>query len=687
MHNNNALLTQSLFPIFSEIQPENIEPSLKTILAQNRHLLNQLLKINTSFTWDNLLAPLEEMDDRLSQMWSPIGHLHAVVESEELRAAYNACLPLLTEYHTDMMQNEELYKAIQSIADGPEYYALNSAQRKVIDNSLRDFRLAGVSLSPEKKLQYAELQKKLSKLSTQFSENILDATQAWTLHVTDPDALLGMPSAALKIAEQNALQRDLKGWVFTLDYASYSTIMKYLAHRELRWLMYEAYVTRASDQGPHAGRFDNTATMEDIIKYRHELACLLGFKNFAEYSLATKMADTPKRVLNFLYDLVEKSKTTAEKEMQELQIFAKEMDGIEKIESWDIPYYTEKLRKTKYALSQEDLRIYFPSNQVFKGMFEVVSKLYGMRFVERTDVNTWHPQVQFFEVFDKNNQLRGYFYTDLYARAHKREGAWMDECRDRRRLADGALQYPVAFLTCNFTRPLGNKPALLTHEDVQTLFHEFGHVLHHILTQVDYMALSGINGVPWDAVEFPSQFLEFWCFEKEALALISAHEETGEPLPDGLYNKLLAAKNFQSGMQMLRQLEFALFDFRLHLEYDLTKERQVQSMLDDVRRQVAVYNTPRFNRFQHSFSHVFSGGYAAGYYSYKWAEVLSADAFELFDEKGIFDIATGQKFLVNILEKGGVSAPMELYIAFRGREPTIDALIKYSGLTISNSGS
>jgi oligopeptidase A len=677
---DNPLLTQSPLPMFSNVQPELIEPALKTIISENRTLINKLLQQATDYTWDNLLAPLEAMDARLTQMWSPVSHLHAVMESEALRAAYNACLPLLTEYHTELLQNESLYQAIQSIANGPEYQTLNAAQRKVIDNDLRDFRLAGVALPPPKKAQYAELQKKLSKLCTQFSENILDATHAWTLHVTDPEALLGMPQAALNIAQQNAEQRDLKGWVFTLDYPSYSSVMKYLAHREFRWLMYEAYVTRASDQGPHAGRFDNTLIMEEIVKVRHELATLLGFKNFAEYSLATKMADTPARVINFLGDLVEKSKAAAKQEIEELQAFAKKLDGIERLEAWDMAYYTEKLRESKYALSQEELRVYFPVNKVLSGMFTVMNKLYGIKIKERHDVDTWHAQVQFFEVYDANDNLRGYFYTDLYARPHKRDGAWMDGSRDRRRLAEGSVQYPVAFLTCNFARPVGNKPALLTHDDVQTLFHEFGHVLHHILTQVDYASLSGINGVPWDAVEFPSQFLEFWCFEKEALALISGHEETGEVMPDVLYNKLLAAKNFQSGMHMLRQLEFALFDFRLHLEYDPMKGQQVQAMLDDVRKQVAVINTPRFNRFQHSFSHVFSGGYAAGYYSYKWAEVLSADAFELFDQKGIFDFATGQKFLVNILEKGGVAEPMDLYIAFRGREPTIDALIKYSGL-------
>jgi oligopeptidase A len=460
----------------------------------------------------------------------------------------------------------------------------------------------------------------------------------------------------------------------------YSAAIKYLENRELRWLMYEAYVTRASDQGPNAVKWDNTEIMEEIIKIRHEMAVLLGFKNFAEYSLATKMADSPERVMSFLTGLVEKSKPSAEQEMKELEQFAKSLDAIDRLEAWDLPFYTEKLREAKFSLSQEALRPYFPINKVLPGMFAVIQKLYGIKVIERHGVDVWHPHVQFFEVHDANDHLRGFFYTDLYARPHKRDGAWMDDCRSRKRLEDGSIQLPIAFLTCNFPHPIGNKPSLLTHEDVQTLFHEFGHCLHHIITQVDYLSVAGINGVPWDAVEFPSQFFEYWCWQREALALFSAHEETGEPLPDALYNKLIAAKNFQPGMHMLRQLEFALFDFRLHLEYDPSKGSQVQKMLDNVHEKIAVVRVPSFNRFQHSFSHIFAGGYAAGYYSYKWAEVLASDAFSLFEEKGIFDYATGQKFLQTILEQGGVYNPMELFVKFRGREPTIDALLKQSGL-------
>lgn len=676
----NPLLNQGQLPSFSNISPEHIEPTVKQLISQNRARLNELLADTEHASWNTLIAPLEEMDIQLNKMWSPVSHLHAVMESEGLRTAYNACLPLLTEYHTDMLQNETLYHAIKTIAESPDYKKLDAAQQKVISNELRDFRLAGVSLSPEAKAKYADLTKKLSKLTTQFGENLLDATHAWNMNVTDLAALKGLPEQTLKLAEQTAQQHNQTGWTFTLDYPCYSTLMKYLDNRELRWLMYEAHTTRASDQGPHAGRWDNTQLMEDIIQTRHELANVVGFANYAEYSLSTKMADSPKRVLNFLNDLVERSKNFAELEMQELTEFAKSLDGIERIEAWDVAFYSEKLRLKKYALSQEEVRAYFPADKVLNGMFTVMSRLLGIKIIERSGVDTWHPHVQFFEIYNAEDKLCGYFYTDLYARAHKRDGAWMDECRIRHRMSDGSVQLPVAFLTCNFTRPLGDKPATLTHDDVQTVFHEFGHCLHHLLTEVDYAPLSGINGVPWDAVEFPSQFFEFWCWDKETLDVISAHETTGEPLPHPLYNKMIAAKNFQSGMHMLRQLEFALFDFKLHLEYDPTKGAQVQSILDAVREKVSVVPVAKFNRFQHSFSHIFSGGYAAGYYSYKWAEVLSSDAFSLFEEKGVFDQATGKSFMKTILANGGVYNPMELFVKFRGREPKIDALLKHSGL-------
>ncbi len=678
----NPLLRQGPLPSFSNIIPEEqVESALKHIISQNRGELANLLNTQTAFTWANLMTPLEEMNDRLSKAWSPISHMHAVVESENLRTVYNACLPLLTEYNTEIMQNEILFKAIKAIADSAKYPELDTAQRKVIDNELRDFKLTGVGLPPTDKARLAELQKQLSKLSTQFAENLLDATHAWTLHVTDPKAIAGLPEQDLAVAAQTAQQQDKKeGWVLTLDHPCYAAVMKHLNNRELRRLVYEAYATRASDQGPHAGKWDNTPIMEDILKLRHEKATILGFNSYAEYSLATKMADTPKRVLDFLYDLVTRSKSAAEKDMQELKEFAKSQGHQHTLESWDITYYSEKLRQQKYAISQEELKPYFPAHKVLEGMFTVVNKLYGITIVEKPNVDTWHPQVNFFEIFDKNNERRGCFYTDLYARPHKRDGAWMDECRVRRRLPDGGIQTPVAFLTCNFTRPVGNKPALLSQDEVETVFHEFGHCLHHLLTKVDRAGVSGINGVAWDAVEFPSQIMEHWCWEKDTMPLISAHVDTGEHLPDTLYNKLLAAKNFQSGMQMLRQLEFSLFDFRIHLEYDPVQGGRIQKILDDVRAQVAVVNYPTFNRFQNTFSHIFAGGYSAGYYSYKWAEVLSSDAYSLFEETGVFNPETGKRYLENILEKGGEREPMASFVAFRGREPRIDALLRHSGL-------
>lgn len=675
----NPLLSIKTLPNFSSILPEHIEPAVKEMINRNRSWLNEILNQSQSFEWDNLFSSLEEMHDQLSKMWSPVSHLHAVAETEELRNIYNICLPLLTEYHTETLQNETLFKAIKSFSDS-HYDQLHYDQKKLLDNELRDFKLAGVHLPPVEKARYAELQKQLCSLTTQFGENLLDATQGWSLHITDPNAIKGIPSIGLELAEQNAKNQGKKGWIFTLDYPSYSIVMKYMANRELRWLMYEAYSTRASDQGPNAGKWDNTQIMNQIVSTRHELAQILGFKNYAEYSLATKMAKNPDQVLQFLYDLVKQAKSTAEQEIQELTQFAKELDRIDHLEAWDLAYYSEKMREKQFTISQEELRPYFPIDKVLVGMFTVVNKLFGITINENKNIDTWHPQVQYFEIFDKQGKMQGSFYTDLYARLHKREGAWMDECRVHRQLPNGELQLPVAFLTCNFTRPFGNKPAYLTHDEVLTLFHEFGHCLHHLLTHVKYASISGINGVPWDAVEFPSQFLEFWCWEKETLALISSHETTGEPLPDALFTKLNAIKNFQSGLQMLRQLEFALFDFRLHLEFDTTKGAQIQKILDDVRKQVSVVPTPTFNRFQHSFSHVFSGSYAAGYYSYKWAEVLSSDAYSLFEEKGIFNKEVGESFKKNILEQGGSRDPMELFVAFRGREPKIDALLRHSGL-------
>lgn len=681
---SNPLLEMKGLPPFSEIKPEHVEPAIDALLNENRHKLKQLLSRNEIYTWENLVAPQEEMEDRLSRVWSPVSHMNSVVNSDELRVAYNACLPKLSEYGTEMGQNVELYRAYKFIADGDEYKKLDIAQQKVIDNVLRDFHLSGVDLPEDKKARYKEIKQQLSKLTTKFEENILDATHAWHKQVTDESLLKGLPESAIAMAKQAAKEKKLDGWVFTLDFPSYYAVMSYADDRQLREEMHQAYVTRASDQGPNAGKWDNSEVMDEILALRYELANLLDFKNYAERSLATKMAENTEQVLSFLHDLAKRSKPMAEKELADLNDFAKQQHDVGSLEPWDLTYYSEKLRQHTYAITQEELKPYFPETRVIPGMFEVVKRLYGLQIKEVDQVDVWHDDVRFYEIRDDNNNLRGQFYLDLYARAKKRGGAWMDDCIGRRKLDDNSIQIPVAYLTCNLTPPIGDAPALFTHDEVITLFHEFGHGLHHMLTKVDYIDVSGINGVAWDAVELPSQFMENWCWEREALDVIAAHYQTGELMPEDLYQRMYAAKNFQSGMQMVRQLEFSLFDFRLHAEYDpaLVSERglHVQQILDEVRKEVSVVTPAPYNRFQHSFSHIFAGGYAAGYYSYKWAEVLSADAFALFEERGIFNEPTGQHFMKTVLEQGGTREPMALFVEFRGREPQIDALLRHSGI-------
>ena len=673
---NNPLLESHELPPFSHILPEHIKPAIEAIVADNEQAVAELLASGKGTGWVSLQEPLDALDDRLSQAWSPVGHMNAVVNSDALRAAYNGCLPLLSEYSTRLGQNRQLFEAYQTLADSPEFHKLDSAQQKVINDTLRDFRLAGVALDDEKKARFGEIKKQLSELTSKFSDNVLDATMAWTKLITDESELAGLPESALAGAKQLAAAKEQDGWLLNLDFPSYFPAMTYCDNRELRKEVYTAFATRASDLGPNAGEFDNSDNIRQILKYRQELAELLGFANYAEYSLARKMAESPESVMTFLQDLAQKSKPQAEKELAELKAFAREEYGVTELEAWDIGYYGEKLRQQRYAISQEELRPWFPAEKVIAGMFAVVNRLFGVEFEAVTEFDAWHKDVRFFNI-TRDGEVIGRFYLDLYAREHKRGGAWMDVCRSRW-LKAGTLQLPVAYLTCNFTPPVGDKPALLTHDEVVTLFHEFGHGLHHMLTQVNYAAVSGIGGVAWDAVELPSQFMENWCWEKEGLAIISGHYETGEPLPEAMLNKLLAAKNFQSAMTMVRQLEFSLFDFMLHKEY--RPDMDVQAVLDDVRQQVSVVIPPAFNRFQNSFSHIFAGGYAAGYYSYKWAEVLSADAFSRFEEEGIFNRETGESFLHEILEKGGSAEPMELFVNFRGREPQIDALLRHSGI-------
>jgi oligopeptidase A len=675
----NPLLTLQGLPPFTAIQPAHVEPAIDEVLNDNRAAIARLLGGGQAYTWSGLVEPLEELADRLRRVWSPVGHMNSVVNGPELRAAYNACLPKLSDYATELGQNEDLYQAYQAIADGDEWSRLDTAQKKIIDNALRDFRLSGVALPADKKARFKTIMQELSNLHAKFEENLLDATNAWFKQIDDVKDLAGVPPTALGLMAQTAKQRDMEGWVLTLEFPSYIPVITYADNRDLRREMYEAYVTRASDAGPHAGRWDNTPVMGKILALRHESAQLLGFANYAEYSIAPKMAQSTEQVLRFLTDLAERSLNLARNELEEVRAFAREHYGQDDLEAWDIGYYSEKLRQHRYAISREDLKPYFPEERVVTGMFQVVRRLYGLDVREIKGVEVWHPSVRFFEIYDEQGGLRGQFYLDLYARPNKRGGAWMDECITRKRGATG-VQTPVAYLTCNFSPPVGDDPALFTHDEVLTLFHEFGHGLHHMLTKVDYPSVAGIAGVPWDAVELPSQFMENWCWQRVALDLIAAHYQDGSPLPEGLFQKMLAAKNFQVGMQMVRQLEFSLFDFRLHLEYDPDKGPRVYEILNEVREQVAVMKPPSFNRFPHSFSHIFAGGYAAGYYSYKWAEVLSSDAFAAFEERGIFDRETGLRFLSTVLEQGGSREPMELFVEFRGREPTIDALLRHSGI-------
>ncbi len=675
----NPLLRRQELPPFSAIRPEHVVPAMEQILAEAGETVRRLLDAHTCYTWDNLIQPLEELRHRLDRTWSPVSHLHAVADSEPLREAYNACLPKLSTYHTEMGHNARLYAACRSIAEGPEYATLGTAQRKIIDEGLRDFHLSGVDLPQEQKARFKQVSEALSTLASRFQQNVLDATHGWRKHVADPALLEGLPDGALALARKAADDDGLEGWVFTLDLPSYMPVLTYACDRDLRREMYEAYVTRASDQGPNAGIWDNTPVMEEILRLRHELAALLGFPSYAQYSLARKMARSPDEVLGFLRDLARRSRPMALRELDEVRSFARERDGVEVVEAWDVAYYSERLREHRYEFSQESLRPYFPLPRVLQGLFEVAKRLYGLDIRALEGVETWHPDVVFHAIYDEQGRLRGQFYLDPYARPRKRGGAWMGECVGRARTGAG-LEHPVAYLVCNFTPPVGGKPSLLTHNEVLTLFHEFGHGLHHLLTQVDYPSAAGINGVAWDAVELPSQIMENWCWERQALGLFARHYESGAPLPDALYQKMRSARNFQSGMQMVRQLEFALFDFRLHLEYDPLAGGRIQQLLEQVREEVAVIMPPACNRFAHGFSHIFAGGYAAGYYSYKWAEVLSADAFSRFEEQGIFDRGTGNAFMQSVLEQGGSREPMDLFVEFRGREPRIEALLRHSGI-------
>lgn len=676
----NPLLTPFSLPPFSAIRPEDIVPAVQSALADCRAAVERVVAQPGPFTWDNLCQPLAESDDRLSRIWSPIGHLNSVKNSPELRAAYEQALPLLSEYGTWVGQHEGLYQAYRSLKEGAAFEALSVPQRKAVDNALRDFELSGIGLSADKQQRYGEIVARLSELGSTYSNNVLDATMGWSKLITDEAELSGLPESALAQAQAMAQAKEQDGWLLTLDMPSYLPVLTYADNRALREEMYRAFATRASDQGPNAGKWDNSGVMAETLALRHELAQLLGFDTYADKSLATKMAESPEQVIGFLSDLAKRARPQAEQELAQLRAFAKQHYGVDELEAWDITYYGEKQKQHLFSISDEQLRPYFPEQRVVEGLFEVVKRIYGITAKERKDVETWHPDVRFFDLFDANGELRGSFYLDLYARENKRGGAWMDDCAGSLRKADGTLQKPVAYLTCNFNRPLGDQPALFTHNEVTTLFHEFGHGLHHMLTQIDTAGVSGINGVPWDAVELPSQFMENWCWEPEALAFISGHYQSGEPLPKAMLDKLLAAKNYQAALFILRQLEFGLFDFRMHFEYSPEKGAQILPTLVEVKKMVAVVPSPSWGRFPHAFSHIFAGGYAAGYYSYLWAEVLSADAYSRFEEEGIFNAETGKSFLDNILSRGGSEEPMALFKRFRGREPQLDAMLRHYGI-------
>ena len=671
----NPLLDFSGLPRFRAFKPEYVTPAVDELLTANRALIGQLATDPIAPTWDNFVAPLADANERLHRAWGQVGHLNAVMNSPELREAYNANLPKITQYFTELGQHQGLFGKFKRLEAAPDFARLSRAQRAVVEHELRDFRLGGAELPAGKKTRFLEIREQLSALSSRFSDNLLDATNAFAHYVADETGLAGIPADIVETAREAAQQDGQPGWKFTLHAPSYLPVMQYADDRALRELMYRAYSTRAAEFGNP--EWDNTALITGIVALRRELAQLLGFANFAEYSLEPKMAESPQQVLQFLNELAVRARPFAERDLAELQQFARAELALPELAAWDIAYASEKLRIARYAFSDQEIKQYFPETRVLPGMFRLIETLYGLT-IQPDNAPLWHPDVRFFSIFD-HGALVGQFYLDFYARPSKRGGAWMDDAITRRRIANG-IQTPVAYLTCNFAAPVGGKPALFTHDEVITLFHEFGHGLHHLLTRIEQLGVSGINGVEWDAVELPSQFMENFCWEWDVLKPMTQHVDTGAPLPRALFDKMLAAKNFQSGLQTVRQLEFALFDMHLHCDFDPAGTQSVADLLAAVRRQVAVIIPPEFNRFANSFSHIFAGGYGAGYYSYKWAEVLSADAYSLFEERGVLDAATGSRFRDEVLAVGGSRPALESFVAFRGREPKIDALLKHSGM-------
>ena len=668
----DANIRGTKLPAFDRIAPSDVEPTIRDLLQRNRGEV-ATLESQPHPTFANTVLPLEQLSHRLSRTWSPISHLNGVLNSDELRASYNACLPLLSNYWTDLAQSEPLFRAYTAIAAN-ESGSLDAAQRRVIERALEDFRLAGVGLPAERKARYKAVVQELATLAAKFEENVLDAMNAWTRLVTDEKELAGINLGIVEQARARAAEKGVTGWLFALEQPTYVAVMTDADSETLRRDFYEAWSTRASEVGPSAGKFDNTAVMDRILSLRHEAAQLLDFPNYAAYALATRMAPSNQAVFDFLRQLVRVARPAAKREFAELEAFAGRP-----LNAWDVGYYAEKLQAKLFSISQEEIRPYFPLPRVLEALFSVAEKLFGVKIAERKGVPVYHPDARFFEILDANGEVRAGFYLDACARAKKRAGAWMDDCVGRK---DFGAEHtvPVAYLVCNFLPAAPGFPALLTHDDVVTMFHEFGHGLHHMLTRVGYPSIAGINGVSWDAVELPSQFMENFAWRPEVLAAMARHFETGEPLPADKQAQLLGSRTFHAGLATMRQLEFALFDFRLHAEYDPARGARVHEILGEVRDEVAVFAVPEWNRFPHNFGHIFAGGYAAGYYSYKWAEVLSADAFAAFEEQGVFDKHVAQRFLDSILSQGGSKKALEAFVDFRGRAPDVNALLKQQGL-------
>ncbi len=697
---NNPLLDFSGLPRFPEIRPEHVSPAVDELLQYNREIVENLVADLSGPTWENFVLPLDDANEKMSRAWGQVSHLNAVMNSAELREVYNENLPKITAYYAELGQNLALFARYKAIRSSKEYDGLSPARKKILEHALRDFRLSGAELPEDKKARFLEIQEEMSALCSRFSDNLLDAVNDYHLLITDKTELIGIPEDDLQAAAETAdkminelddrpqTEREVadaaakNGWMFTLKAPSYMPVLQYAENRELREILYVAYSQRASEFGK--AEFDNTPLITQILKLRTEEAMLLGYQNYAELSLTSKMANTADQILKFLRELAQHARPLAEKDLAELRTFAQAELEMDNLQSWDISYVSEKLRQQRYAFSEQDVKQYFPEDAVIAGMFNVVQKIYGLS-VRASHAPVWHEAVRFFDVVDADEKLIGQFYMDLYARNSKRGGAWMDDAITRRRITPSmhvtaAIQTPVAYLNCNFAPPVAGKPALFTHDDVITLFHEFGHGLHHLLTEVEDMGVSGISGVEWDAVELPSQFMENFCWEWEVLSNMTRHVDSGEKLPRELFDKMLAAKNFQIGMQTLRQIEFSIFDMRLHSDFDAYGNNSVLSLIAEVRKEVAVLIPPAYNRFANSFSHIFDGGYAAGYYSYKWAEVLSADAYSLFEEHGVLNAEIGARFRKEVLAVGGSRDAMKSFIAFRGREPSIDALLRHNGL-------